>query len=387
METKKNLRFLLNEFKQSKDYYYFNYANLAKTPKSVTREISKTQKLFCYGSKSTKKMEKYYDDVRSHLTATFGGKKSNWYFLGPVSSVISNVLMHIIRDFLKKKNKRPLITTYKMNFPSLILPAKSISELGLCDFNLIEYPIEGIDNKWLEKNIVSDIFMISLVDFFNGKIHDLNLIHKFCQSKEILLIVDFSQFPFWGILNVTNFPNTIFISVLHKWLLGFPGHSIAYIDLNTEPFINSWQNMKDLFNYDTEKLNKSYEISNRSFLPFSSFEGAFKLCEKIGFDKINKYMKTSVDYLLDMIMELKNKYPVISVTNNIQKFNDKNSTIVSFTIGEKTDELSKFLMKNNIILSYFKNKLIRISTSFITSKEEIEFLIKKIEEWFKENYQ
>ncbi len=387
METKKSLRFILNEFKPSNNYYYFNYANLARVPKSVVREISKTQKMFCYGSKSTKKIEKYYDDVRSHLTATFGGKQSNWYFLGPVSSVISNVLMHYIRDFIKKENKKPLITTYKMNFPSLILPTKSISELGLCDFKLIKYPVDGIDSIWLEKNIDSDIFIISLVDFFNGKIHDLNLIHKFCQRKEIILIVDFSQFPFWGILNVSNFSNTIFISVLHKWLLGFPGHSIAYINLDTEPFINSWQNMKDLFDYDTEKFNKSYEISNRSFLPFSSFEGAFKLCEKIGFDKINKYMKTSTDYLLDMMAKLKNKYPVISITNNIQKFNDKSSTIVSFTIGEKTDELSKFLMKNNIILSYFKNKLIRISTSFITTKEEIELLIKKIEEWLKENYQ
>lgn len=386
METKKSLRLILNEFKLKKDFYYFNYANLARVPKAVIRESKKFLSLYNYGSFLSKKVENYQENVRSHVASVFGGKVENWYFQGTVASAIGNVLLHIIRDFENEKKRRPVISTYKMNFPSLIMPAINLASQEKCYLKLLDYPDEGIDNKWLENNLNSDIFIISLVDFFNGAMHDLNLIYDYCKSKDILLIVDFSQFPYWGILNVDNFPDAIFISVLHKWLLGYPGNSILYINKETPPFFQSWMNMRNIFDYETQNLSKSYEIANKNPLAFACFEGAFKLCNKIGFDKINRYLKSSNIYLTQNLKSLSEKYSELKIIE--KKINSNNglvSTIDSISIGEKTRNLFEFLNLNYIYTSIFPNNILRISTSFITTKEEIDFLIKKIEEFLSTN--
>lgn len=381
METKKSLRFILSYFKIKKDNYYFNYANLAKVPKTILRETHKFNSIFGYGSNFTKKIEKYQEEVRNHVTSVFGGTKGNWYFLGPVSSVISNVLLQIIRDYLDTEKRIPIISTYKMNFPSLILPVKSLESLNLCKLNLVEYPQEGIDKKWCEEKIKSDIFIISLVDFFNGFTHDLDLINTYCKSKGVKLIVDFSQFPYWGILNVNNYPDVIFVSVLHKWLLGYPGHSVSYINISSMPFFQGWRNMENLFDYDNKSLLKSHEISNRSPLPFCSFEGAFKLANLVGFDKINRYIEGSSKYLLEKLIQIENRFEKFKIISSPGNYRDYKSSIIAISIGSKTKELLTCLYNKGIICSYFPIDIIRISTSFITTKEEIDFLYKNIEQW------
>ena len=385
METKKRLRFILSYFKIKKDNYYFNYANLAKVPKTILRETDKFNSIFAYGSTFAKKVEKYQNEVRSHLSSVYGGIAENWFFLGPVSSVVSNILLQIIRDYKKREKRIPSISTYKMNFPSLILPVKSLESENLCSFNLIEYPEKVVDKNWCEEKIKSDIFLMSLVDFFNGFTHDLDLIYSHCQSKGIKLIVDFSQFPYWGILNVNNYPGVIFTSVLHKWLLGYPGHTISYIDLDTMPFFQGWRNMNNLFDYNIENFLKSHEISNRSPLPFCSFEGAFKLASNVGFDKINRYIKSSSNFLLEKLEQIGKKHEKFKIINNVENFKNHKSSIIAISVGSKTKELLTYLYNNNIIASYFPIDLIRFSTSFITTKEEIEFLSKNIEHWCNDN--
>ncbi len=381
METRKNLRFILSNFKIKKDQYYFNYANYSKVPKSVIRETHKLNSLFGYGSVVSKKVEKYQNEVRSHVAAVFGGKSENWYFSGPVSSAISTLLLQIIRDFKVINNKIPTISTYKRNFPSLVLPAISLEKFGLCKLDLIEYPENGIDENWCNKNINSDIFIISLVDFFNGQIHDLDLIYSICKSKNVNLIVDFSQFPYWGILNVNNYPGVVFVSVLHKWLMGYPGHSISYIDYESIPFFLGWQNISNIIDYDLENIIKTHEISNKSPLPFCSFEGAFKFVNSIGLDKINRYIKSSSNGLLEKLNDLGSKYPGLKIIQNNENFRGIKSSIISISVGSKTKDLFKYLYNYNIIASYFNVELIRFSTSFTTSKEEIDFLCGKIDKW------
>ncbi|MFN3410645.1 MAG: aminotransferase class V-fold PLP-dependent enzyme [Exilispira sp.] len=395
METKKSLRFISRNFKNS-SYFYFNYANFAKVPKSVIRETKKFFSLYNFGSIHFKKIEKYCENVRSHLAGVFGGVKSQWFFGGPVSQVISNVLLQLIRDYININKTIPVVSSYKMNFPSLILPVLSLESQNLCKFNLLEYPENGIDENWCNENINSNIFLMSLVDFYNGQIHDIELINSYCIKKNIVLIVDFSQFPYWGILDVSKYKNTIFVSVLHKWLLGLPGHSIAYINLPTKPFFMGWQNMKNIFDYNINDFSNTFEISNKSPLAFSSFEGAFKLINLIGFDKINRYISNSREYLLEKLTKLESKYNQFNVKNFNSSFIGKKSSIFSVSINSKVlkgkdisisinRKLFDFLLKNKIISSYFPIDSIRISTSFITSKEEIDFLIDKIEEFLRNN--
>jgi len=385
MENKKNLRFIINNFKQKKDLYYFNYANYAKVPKSVNREARKINSIFAFGSIINKKMADYQDIVKGHVSSIFGGEKSRWFFLGTVSSVISNIGIQLIRDYINDYGRIPAVTTYRKNFPSLILPFQSYSTIKLCRLILLDYPENGIDEVWLKKNVKSDIFVISLVDFFNGFIHDLDLIHSHCVQNNIKLIVDFSQFPYWGILNVNNYNETIFISVLHKWLLGYPGYSISYINLKSRPFYFGWRNMKDIFNYDVSTFTDSHENSNITSLPFASFEGAYKLNKNIGFDKINKYIRTSREYIFQRLYELENKYHSIKILKNNEKYKDEKSSIISFTIENKAKDCFNFLKSKNIICSFFPDNVIRISNSFITYKEEIDVLIEVIEKWLKEN--
>lgn len=414
METKKSLRFILRNF-QFSEFYYFNYANLARVPKSVERETRKLLSIFSYGSSANKKLEKYFEDSRGHVSSIFGGNPERWYFLGPVSSVIINVIMTLISDNIKLKGVTPTITTYSKNFPSLILPIKSLEKLNLCKFSLLEYPEEGISLNWLEINIKSDIFIISLVDFFNGFIHDLDMIYDYTMKKGIKLIVDFSQFPYLGILNISNYPGAIFISVLHKWIMGYPGNSIAYIDIDRrlskseidkqefsnnginelkindklifddfKPFFPGWRNMVNLFDYNENNFTSTYEISNRNILPFTSFEGSFKFVNKIGIDKINKYIESSNLYLLEKLNRLSNEYPSLLVKLCKESYKGKKSSIIAVSVKEKTKDLFKYIYHNKIISSFFDNDTIRFSTSFITTKEEIDFLILVLSKWFKE---
>ncbi len=388
MENKKNIRFILKNFKLIKDLYYFNYANYCKVPKNVLRETNKTNSTFSYGSIIDKKAKIYQDTVREHLSSVFGGNKEKWFFLGPVSSVISNIGLQLIRDIKDEKKRVPIVSTYKMNFPSLIMPFLAFERMNLCKFEFLDYPEKGIDKRWCEENIKSDLFIISLVDFFNGFIHDLNLIHSYCQQKGIRLIVDFSQFPFWGHLDVGNFKNTVFISVLHKWLMGFPGFSISYMDIDSKPLFHGWKNMSNIFDYTDSFVNESYEISNVNITPFTTFEGAFKLTNLIGIEKVNKYIKDSKEYLNENLSYIEKEYQEFKIIKSDEKFKDLTSSIISVTLEEESISLFKYLKSNNIICSFFPNNYIRFSTSFITYKEEIDTLVNAIKEWIRnKNYQ
>jgi selenocysteine lyase/cysteine desulfurase len=396
METRKNLKIFLRHFK-SKNYneklkYYFNYANLCRVPKDVSRETHKFLSLYNHGSNTTKKVDKYFESVRSHVSSVFGGTAEKWFFSGPVSQVVTYTTLHIIKDFILEKNKKPEFITYKNNFPSFILPIQNMSKLNLCQFYLADYPENGIDKEWLEFNVKGkDAFLLSLVDFFNGQTHDLDLIYEFCNKENILLMVDFSQFPYWGKLNVSKYKNTVFFTVLHKWLFGYPGSSLAYIPFESPPVIQSWRNKKDLFNLDEDSnFINTYEISNRNPISVSSFEGAFKFVRYIGIDKLNKLLENSIKYLIENMSQIE-KYQFEENNSGDNKFNlaSHDSSYMSMKSNillirtNMVDELYKYLKQNGFTVTFYKNIGIRLSTSFITTKEEVDSLTLSIKNFFK----
>ncbi|HQQ18783.1 MAG TPA: aminotransferase class V-fold PLP-dependent enzyme [Exilispira sp.] len=395
METRKNLKIFMRHFRSNnydeKLKYYFNYANLCKVPKDVSRETHKFLSLYNHGSNTTKKVDQYFESARSHVASVFGGTAEKWFFSGPVSQAVTYTALHIIKDFMLKNNKKPEFVTYKNNFPSLILPIQNMSKLSLCVFNLVDYPENGIDQEWLELNVKGkDVFLLSLVDFFNGQIHDLDLIYEFCNKENIILMVDFSQFPFWGKLNVSKYKNTIFFTVLHKWLFGYPGSSLAYIPFDTLPVIQSWRNKKDLFNLDeNSNIINTYEVSNRNPISVSSFEGSFKFVKGIGIDKLNKLLEDSMSYLLENISQIETSLykKNNSGENNFHLFsydsrymNLKSNILLIKT--DMVDELYKHLKQNGFAITSYKNIGIRLSTSFITAKEEVDSLTYSIKNFF-----
>lgn len=339
--------------------------------------IKKCLKTFLYRGKLDyfKELVKVREELRKNLAKLIGCKKEE-------VAIIKNTSHGILISLLSlpdKKNSN--IIVQKDAFPAIKIPAIH-SGYRVIFADLSKEPLKEIKKKINKKTLA---VLIDWVHFFKGYVNDIKTIGEFLKEKEIFFIVDGIQGAGVIPLNLNNLKIDFFIAHSAKWLLGPPGIGFMYI--NTETFkkikkkyigwlsINwkDFSNFENLSNLPLRKGAQIFEEGSYNSPGIFGFNENLKIIINFGKKEINKKIK-------ELKNRLKEEFKKLNFEFLPKKEEKYVSGIISFK-SKKNHELFEFLKYQNISISY-RNGFIRVSPHFFNDKKEINYLLKKITDFY-----
>ncbi len=337
-------------FLVSKKYIYFDSAKSSGIYEELLNwRKEHDNKLLEMGSQIRSNHDKFIDNFRLEISKFFSSKKSNVY-LTQSFSVGFKSLLNILDTNLK-------FLLIENDYPSIINQVKS---------NGFEHNFIKINNN-LENNILKGIethqpqvLVLSIVQYINGVLIDLNFLKKIKRHYPgLLIIADGTQFCGTRNFNFENSAFDVIISSGYKWMFGGFGNGFILIKNNTKNFLNL-ESKKNHF----KSFSLAFEPGNVDTLNFGSLLFSVNKISKYGISKIENRLKYLSIYAKKKFTEKK------LIPNYIAERKDHSNI---FNI-RGDDSLYKKLIKNKIICSK-RGEGIRVSFNFYNSTKEIDFLL------------
>jgi cysteine desulfurase/selenocysteine lyase len=253
-------------------------------------------------------------------------------------------------------------------------PWFSLKERGV-EVRLV--PVDEQNRLDLDKlsSLVDDktrIVACAAVRHTTGYRADLKIIGQIAHNQGALFVVDGIQAAGVIPLDVMREDIDVLASAAFKWLLGFPGSGMLYVNEKARELIcptlpgmfAAEDNLRELRYFDD---SRRYETGTIAYPFYHAWTAGLELLLKIGVDLIYERVIKLTDQLIEGLQ--KHGAQIISPVRDVKD----RSAILSFTLGSKDKNQALFekLQAQNISIS-IRDGRCRISPSFFNSEEEID---------------
>jgi cysteine desulfurase/selenocysteine lyase len=358
-----------------KERVFLEHASLSPLSKTVIADIHEL--LEDYSMYGSPKWEKWFDKVDE--ARRFAARLINCTE-DEISFAVntSDAIMYVVEGLDWKQGDN--IVSVEQEFPANYYPWTSLRADGV-ELKLV--PQEGgrfrIEDIEKAINNRTRLVTISWVQFLSGFRAPLKEIGELCRRKNVLFAIDAIQALGALKLDVKECGIDFMFCGGSKWLLSPIGTGIFYCrkDLIERLRLRrlGWMSVKEPF--DFRNLSQPLKDSARRF-EYSNLNqaGLIGLCRalqtflEIGPENIEE----RILYLTDLIADgmAAKDMPIYSPRNDGEK-----SGIISFTVGEKTQELHNKLMKKDIIVS-LREGMIRVAPHYYNNESDIEAFLRHL---------
>ncbi|NME83636.1 aminotransferase class V-fold PLP-dependent enzyme [Clostridium sp. SM-530-WT-3G] len=331
---------------------------------------------------------RYLYDARETVCNFFGyDNPSNVIFTNNVTTSLNM----LIKGLLKPGDH---VITSSMEHNSVIRPLIDCKNSINIDLDIVDADSKGfVSVHDIEKNIRKKTKLIIITQASNvtGSIQNIKEIGQLCKKNNIFFIVDSSQGA--GVLDINmksiNADAVAFTG--HKSLLGPQGIGgfIINDDLNKE-CSSILQGGTGSLSYSLEQpdfLPDKFECGTHNLPGIVGLSESIKFINSIGLNEINEHNKYLLKYLLEGLLNISGLkvYGDTSGNNSTTCISINSTSLDSSELG--------YLLENEGIktrcglhcsplahktIGTYPNGTVRLSLSYFTTKEEIEYTLKSI---------
>jgi kynureninase len=281
-------------------------------------------------------------------------------------------------EFNKKRNK---VVFSDMNFPSVMYLYQSrISDGARIEIvkstDGITVPTEKIINVIDEKTL---LVPISHVLFKSAYIQDVEAIIKKAHACGAYVILDTYQSAGTVPIDVQELNVDFIVGGSVKWLCGGPGAAYLYVrpDLakKLQPKITGWMAHAEPFAFENEMRftdNSAFKFLNGTpQLPaLYAVKAGYKIIREIGVKKIRKRSIALTERIIQKARE--HTFEINSPLNS----QSRGGTVVVQT--EKSEQISKELLKRDFLIDWRPDAGIRISPHFYNTMDEVDEIMEEM---------
>ncbi|HCL55738.1 MAG TPA: cysteine desulfurase [Spirochaetia bacterium] len=277
---------------------------------------------------------------------------------------------------------------------SVLRPLKTLENKGEIALSLIECDENGmILTEEIEKNIKKNTLALVINHCSNvtGALQDLKEISNIAKEHGILLIVDASQSMGSHLFSLKEIPLDILVFTGHKGLFGLEGIGGIYIreGLRILPLKTGGTGTESQNLLQPEKRPDVYEAGTMNMTGILSLSEGVSFILEEGADKIRKRKTELTDYLVREMLKINNiriNAPFLKERSGIVSF--QSETIGSEDMGYILEAGYGIIARTGVHcaplihdrLGNGKKGSVRISLSYFTKEEEIEFFLKALKE-------
>lgn len=272
------------------------------------------------------------------------------------------------------------------DFPANIYPWRRLDAQGV-ELRLAESREAFIDEDSLIATCDgrTRVMSLSWVQFNNGYRVDLRKLGDFCRRNGILFCVDGIQGTGVVPIDVSSLNVDLFTCGCQKWLFGPCGTAFFYLSEGADGIIHpplmGWMSVdwgaefSDLLRYDLPPKEgpSRYELGTYPFQDLHALDASLDFILSYNADDIWEHVRS----LTGRVAEFIRSNPLYTLLSSME--DSRRSGIVAIRTAD-TRKMFGFLRENKIAVSFRENS-IRISPHFYNSPEDIDLLLKVMEDF------
>lgn len=356
---------IIRDIRSTAQKCYLDTGAMSLMPKTVFEAIEDFHESRRRNGPSFAEYWKEVDTLRSRTAQLIGSAPEEIMFLQNTSMGINLAAKAV--DLKVGDN----VVVTNIEFPSNIYPWMNLESQGV-EVRMIDISDGRLDEEKLAKicDEKTKVLSISWVQALNGMVTNLQMCSEFCQTHDIVFVVDAIQGLGVLPIDVKKVHIDFLVSGFFKWLLGPDG--IAFVYINQEilgnlnnPFIG-WAGMKNKFDYTTYKFDllleaRRYETGNMNFSGiFGARQGVEIILEHQ--EEIGEKVQNLTQYLRDAVQKL----------DGAEVLSPAEGEMAGITLIECRDSKQKYelLQKKGITVNYRNG--IRVSLHFYNTTEDID---------------
>lgn len=359
---------------------YFNHAAIGPWSKNVLDRINE------YSIQRSGQMVENFPffleknaNAKRKLGAILGADESRLAWVDNVSNGIN-----ILTNGLDWKSGDRIILN-DIEFPSNVYPFLNLKSKGV-EVDFVKSNNGIVDIGEIQKLITpsTKLISISYVQFLSGYHADIDAIGELCREKGIIFCVDAIQAA--GVLEIDVKKSKIdfLAGGSQKWLMSSQGLSYIYITEELQKRIEQknvgWSSVNDSWNLLSYNLSlkenaERFQNGTINVLGVCIFDASLDLFLEFGMQNVQERVRENTDYFIDKLLEI----GIDPVLGNVDK--KRRAGIV--TIVHPKNELIFELLKERKIYCAIREGLIRFSTHFYNTLEEIDFVIEELKKCLK----
>lgn len=263
------------------------------------------------------------------------------------------------------------IVSSDQEFPSNRIVWESLGQFGVefreADLNSGASPEEALFAK-VDQN--TRMITISSIQYASGLRMDLERIGRFCRENGILFCVDAIQSVGAVQFDVQAVKADFVMADGHKWMLGPEGLGFFYCrpELREQLKLTQygWHMVDPLGNYTYKdwkvaKTARRFECGSPNMMAIHALQASIQLLLETGMDQVEAQVLENSLYLCERLNSM----------NGVELLTDTDAGryggIVSFTAGDKDDEIFQTLQQRNVFCA-LRGGGIRFSPHFYTPR-------------------
>ncbi|AFH48317.1 Selenocysteine lyase [Ignavibacterium album JCM 16511] len=357
---------------------YFNHASTAPVSLAVRERINELLK-----EKSETKIDDYsfflkvYEETKFLLSELINAAPDRIAFLDNTSNGL-NILATGI-----KWQSGDRILLNDIEFPANVYPFLNLKRFGVqVDFVKSKNGIVSAEDIISNVKPHTKLISVSFVQFLSGYKIDLEKLGNFCRQNNIIFSVDGIQGIGAMNFDVQKFKIDFLSCGTQKWLFGAQGLAFIYLTEELQQRINpayiGWLSVEDAWNLLDYKMNlkKSanvFQAGTLNSLGIYIFNTSLKLLKDFGFNRIEDRVNSNTKYLRKKLNE-------IGINCLIDEADEKYFSGITTFKTEDAEKLFRHLEEEKIVCS-LREGFIRLSPHFYNTFEDIDTVIKSIEEF------
>ena len=362
---------IIREIRSTTQKCYLDTGAMSLMPKTVFEAVKDFHESRRRNGPSFMKYWEEVEELRSRTAQLIGSVPEEIMFVQNTSMGIN-----LAAKALDLKEGDNVVVT-NIEFPANIYPWMNLESQGV-EVRMIDVN-DGILNEEKLLKICDEktkVLSISWVQSSNGMVTDLKMCSDFCETHNILFVVDAIQGLGVLPIDVNKVHIDFLVSGFFKWLLGPDGIAFVYINQKIlgnlkNPFIG-WAGMKNKFDYCTYKFDlpleaRRYETGNMNFSGiFGARQGVQIVLEHQ--EEICEKVKKLTHYLRDEVQRI----------DGVELVSPSEGEKAGITLIECSDSKQKYevLQKKGIIVNYRNG--IRVSPHFYNTIEDIDYFLDSI---------
>lgn len=301
--------------------------------------------------------------------------------------------LNFVIKSLVKENDHVITTTTEHN--SVLRPLyQSAAELSFIDFDdkcnvdFDKIPELVRENtKFIITNQASNLL---------GNVNDLDKIYAYVKKYKLIMIIDIAQTAGCFDLDISKYPNSIFVFTGHKSLYG-PSGTGGIIKNGDFDFTNVFSGGSGVNSFDKNHpldFPAVFEVGTSNFISQIAMDASIKYILDEGIDKINQHLKEITKRFYDGIKDIEgikiySKKPEVEYSPIVSiNLKDMESSELALILDEKYDiQTRPGAHCAPLIHEHFATEaqgIVRFSFSYFNTDEEIDKAIEALREIAKE---
>jgi cysteine desulfurase/selenocysteine lyase len=267
------------------------------------------------------------------------------------------------------------IVSSDQEFPSNRIVWESLGQYGVefreADLASAASPEEALFAK-VDQN--TRMITISSIQYASGLRMDLERIGSFCRERGILFCVDAIQSIGAVQFDAQAIKADFVMADGHKWMLGPEGLGLFYCRPEVRDQLRltqyGWHMVDPLGNYTYKdwhvaKTARRFECGSPNMIAIHALQASIQLLLQEGMDEVESRVLENSRYLCERLKAM----PGVELLTNTDE--GRYGGIVTFTAGDKDDELFQALEKGNVFCA-LRGGGIRFSPHFYTPKARLD---------------